>query len=252
MQDEVIEVLKNCTVEGNVVKLPGVQLDRKVYIEVKKSLELIGGCWKGGKVFGFVFPDNPAALLSQISQGEVRNLKKEFQFFETPGELADRIVSIANIKSNTCVLEPSAGRGAIVKAVQRKIPGKIVNCCEIMDINLGFLNKIPHVRIIVDDFFKLKSFPDSIYPLYDRIVANPPFSKNQDIDHIMEMWDHLKVGGKLVSVASTHWQISDNKKEKAFRGFLEKHQAKIIPVEKGTFKESGTTIATNIIVINKG
>lgn len=40
------DVLKNCTVEGLVVKLQNVQLERKLYQEVAKSLELIGGKWK--------------------------------------------------------------------------------------------------------------------------------------------------------------------------------------------------------------
>ena len=35
------QVLQNCTVEGTVVKLPNVQLDRKIYQEVAKALELI-------------------------------------------------------------------------------------------------------------------------------------------------------------------------------------------------------------------
>ena len=76
------QVLQNCTVEGTLVKLPNVQLDRKLYQEVAKSLELIGGKWKGGKVFGFVFATDPTDLLNQISNGEKRNLKKEFQFLQ--------------------------------------------------------------------------------------------------------------------------------------------------------------------------
>ena len=78
------QVLQNCTVEGTVVKLPNVQLDRKLYQEVAKALELIGGKWKGGKVFGFVFATDPTDLLHQIANGEKGNLKKEFQFFATP------------------------------------------------------------------------------------------------------------------------------------------------------------------------
>ena len=41
------QVLQDCTIEGNVVKLPNIQLDRKDYQEVAKALELIGGKWKG-------------------------------------------------------------------------------------------------------------------------------------------------------------------------------------------------------------
>jgi len=37
------QILQTCTIEGNVVKLPSEQLDRNLYIEVAKSLELIGG-----------------------------------------------------------------------------------------------------------------------------------------------------------------------------------------------------------------
>lgn len=37
-------------------------------------------------------------------------------------------------------------------------------------------------------------------PLYDLIVANPPFSKGQDMLHIMQMIKHLKPGGRIVSL----------------------------------------------------
>lgn len=132
---ETKEILNQCTVEGNIIKLPGVQLERKEYIEVKKRLELIGGKWKGGKVQGFVFETNPSDLLAQISNGEKRNLKKEFQFFETPDFLADRLVELAEIKDKDVVLEPSAGRGAIVRATHRKFPAMDVFGYELMDIN---------------------------------------------------------------------------------------------------------------------
>ena len=88
------QVLQECTVEGNVVKLPNIQLDRKEYLEVKKVLELIGGKWKGGKVAGFVFATDPTDLLNQVANGEKRNLKKEFQFFATPEKLADELAVI--------------------------------------------------------------------------------------------------------------------------------------------------------------
>ena len=91
------EVLQKCTVEGNVVKLPNVQLDRNEYLEVKKALELIGGKWKGGKVFGFVFATDPTDLLAEIANGEKQNLKKEFQFFATPEKLADELVELHRV-----------------------------------------------------------------------------------------------------------------------------------------------------------
>lgn len=246
LTSEAIETLKYSTVEGMVVKLPEGQLDRNIYIEVKNKLELIGGKWKGGKVMGFVFNEDPSELLVQIASGENRNLKKEFQFFGTPDSLADRLVKYAEIKPNDRVCEPSAGQGAIVKAIQRAtVPNRIVEGFELMPLNQTFLKKIGGFRLLGSDFLT----DCGIH--FEKIIANPPFSKNQDIDHIRKMHDSLNSGGRLVSVSSVHWQNATNKKETEFRAWLQEVNAKVIPVEAGAFKESGTTIPTAIVVIDK-
>jgi hypothetical protein len=238
------EVLQQCTVEGNTVKLPAVQLDRKAYQDVAKSLELIGGKWKGNKVMGFVFTEDPTDLLAQIATGEKRNLKKEFQFFGTPDLLADKLVDYAFIEPHHTALEPSAGQGAIVNAIHRVVPEIVVDCYELMPLNQTFLNKIPNVKLVGEDYLTAKTIR------YDRIVANPPFSKNQDIDHIYKMANEsLKIGGTLVTIASRHWQISNNKKETDFRNWLTEINAEIYDIEAGKFKESGTSIATCMIII---
>lgn len=239
------EALKNCRVEGNVVKLPDTQLDRKVYGEVKKALELIGGKWKGGKVFGFVFSSDPTELLESIQGGEKRNLQKEYQFFATPPDIADYLVSLANINATHATLEPSAGQGAIIKAIHREIPDKNVFYYELMDTNQLFLNKLPHSISLGDDFLAADS------KKFDRIIANPPFSKNQDIIHLRKMFDILNPGGKLVCITSKHWQRCDNKKEKEFRAWLEKQDHEVIEIKEGSFKESGTMVGGLIVIIDK-
>ncbi len=239
-----IDTLKNSKVEGMVVKLPEVQLDRKIYTEVKTKLELIGGKWKGNKVMGFVFNEDPTGLLSEIANGGNRNLKKEFQFFGTPDGLCDRLVELAEINDSHDILEPSAGQGAIIKAIH-KVTSNTVDCYEAMNVNKLFLDKLPNINFLGEDFLKHEG------KQYDRIIANPPFSKNQDIDHVMKMWDCLKFGGRIVSITSKHWQMSSNKKETAFKDFLKLYNAEIIEIEAGEFKESGTSIATVILVIDK-
>lgn len=87
---------------------------------------------------------------------------------------------------------------------------------------------------------------------WDKIIANPPFQNNQDIDHIRKMYSCLKSGGKLVSIASKHWRISKNRKEIDFKYWLANKGALVIDTPTGAFKESGTTIPTVIIIINKG
>jgi hypothetical protein len=240
-----LETLKNCTVKNNIVYFPPTQLDRKVYTEVKKSLELIGGEWKSGKIQGFVFKSDPTDLLEQIASGEKRNLKKEFQFFATPSEIAEYMVdNYLFFTEKHSILEPSAGQGAIVNAINKQYPNKVVQCYELMDVNRSILTKIPTVELIGEDFLLNTQ-------TFDRIIANPPFSKNQDIDHVYKMYESLNTGGRLVSIMSTHWRQSSNKKETIFRGWLENIDASIYPIQKGAFKESGTMIESCIVVIDK-
>lgn len=249
------EVLKQCTVSGNIVKLPSVQLDRKIYQEVSKSLELIGGKWKGGKVAGFVFLDDPSELLQDILNGEKRNLKKEFQFFGTPSDLAREMVYDADIKDGDIISEPEAGQGAIVDEIIKvaNSTNKIF-LCEMMPVNmkvlLGKYSGVDNVHFLspVDNDFL--NMDNSI--LFNKIIANPPFSKNQDIDHIYKMYSLLKPGGRIVSIASKHWLLSENKKEKAFKEWIyDTVQADVNTVGAGAFSESGTKIDTVKIIIDK-
>lgn len=242
------EVLQQCTIAGNIVKLPAYQLDRATYLEVAKALNLIGGKWKGGKISGFVFDGSPGELLAQITGGKRVDLKKDFQYFPTPAEIADYLVELAGIEEYDMILEPSAGQGAIIKAIQRKHSVK-VHYCELMDINRSFLERIPQTIALTPNFLtfaKSKTF----HGTFHKIIANPPFSKNQDIDHIVAMHKLLHEAGRLVSVASKHWQYSSNKKEVNFRNWLNTLDHEVIELEAGAFKESGTNIATCIIVIN--
>lgn len=242
------DVLKGCTVEGNIVKLPNEQLDRNTYTDVAKQLNLIGGTWKGGKIAGFVFQEDPTQLLAQISGGEKRNLKKEFQFFGTPAALADRLVELANPSEKDAILEPSAGQGAIIHAINRYLsiePDEIF-CYELMPLNVTFLGKIGNVSMLGEDFLKHDSNNK-----FDVIIANPPFTKNQDIDHIRHMFACLKESGTLVTVCSPHYRRTSGKKETEFKNWLQQLGAEIIDVPAGTFKESGTSIATVIIKIHK-
>jgi hypothetical protein len=193
------EVLQHCTVEGLVVKLPDVQLDRKVYQEVAKSLELIVGKWKTGKK-GFLFAEDPTELLDQLCDTGNQNLKKDYQFFESPESLAEYLVELADINSpDLMVLEPSAGQGAIVKAILKHDPELIVHAYELMGINRTFLSRIKDCIVLGEDYLT----SDTVN--FDRIVANPPFSKNQDIDHIKKMYRNLKREGRLVTCASNAW-----------------------------------------------
>jgi hypothetical protein len=66
------------------------------------------------------------------------------------------------------------------------------------------------------------------------------------------MWDCLKPGGRIVTIASKHWLHSTGKKEKEFNRFLYNVvEADVNTIDAGAFAESGTKIETVMIEINK-
>jgi hypothetical protein len=182
-----------------------------------------------------------------VASGINRNLKQEFQFFETNPRLADCLIDVAKIhQPDLLVLEPSAGRGALVKAIRRLHATAKVDCFELQEVNRSFLEKVPGAVIIGGDFLKTK--PKATY---DRVIANPPFKNNQDIKHVFRMFCHLKKGGRLASIVSRHWQDNDGRHEEEFKKWLKLIPHQIIDLKPGEFKEAGTNVATSILMIDK-
>lgn len=240
------DILKHCTLEDNVLKLPSVQFNKKSYSEAKKWIEEAGGQWKGGKVQGFTFPFNAERVFSILHSGRRCNLQQDFQFFETPAEVADWLVMLAGgIDSDDTVLEPSAGRGSLVKAIHRNCPDVMVDCYELMPENRETLQKMGGIRIIGEDFMKECS------GVWSKIIANPPFSNNQDIRHIMHMYGHLADGGTLAAIASRHWKLGQEAICIQFREWLRNTGAEVYDISSGEFRESGTSIPTTAIIIRR-
>lgn len=238
------EILKHCTLRENVLYLPNVRLNKKAYQEAKVWIEEAGGNWST-KHQGFTFDFNADRVCGILLEGKRYNLNKEFQYFGTPDVVADLVASkISSLTDGMTILEPSAGRGALVRAVRRRYPNAVVDCYELMPENLEFLSKEPGANVVGYDFAECVRS-------YDRIVANPPFSNNQDIDHVYRMYDHLNAGGEMAVIVSQHWKFANEKKCEEFRQWLEDVNAEIEDIDAGAFKESGTTVATTLLCIKK-
>lgn len=243
---ELAESLKKCKVDGNTLFLPAIS-DGMLpnYAEVRKALLNAGAKYAKNK---FVFSSDAKPFVDKLMGGETVNIKKSFQWFPTPPSIARELVLMAEMEPNHSVLEPSAGQGAIVRVIHESFPDIVVDCCELMEENQMVLSKIPGSTLICADFLKIN---DEWLGKFDRVIANPPFNKNQDISHIKKMFQCLKKGGRLVSIASKHWQFARGKKEMEFKEWLEDIGAEIHDIEAGKFKESGTMVSCCIIVIDK-
>ena len=245
---DLIESLLKCKVNGNVLSLPPMSEGPLAnYAEVRKALLNAGASYKKKT---FIFPSLAQPFIDRLTNGESVNIKKEFQFFATPDDIADWLVELAELRESDLILEPSAGQGAILKAINKVLPGKIVLCVELMPENRTVLESMATANLMDIDFLNLESAV-ALSTKFTKIIANPPFSKNQDIDHIYQMYKCLKTGGRIVTVASKHWQNSSNKKEKEFRGWLSELDAEIHEIKAGAFKSSGTMISSVVIIIDK-
>jgi predicted RNA methylase len=241
-KEALIESIKKMIPVGNRLELPKNDIFPN-YAQVKKALITAGGKYKK---CGFEFTENAEVIQSRLVGGEAINDKKKYQFFATPSELAERLVALAEITPYCRVGELQAGQGAIANLVKPIARECVV--VELMPENCKALLR-QGWNVIEGDLLSM-----SIKDLgggFDRIIANPPFTKNQDVDHIKHMFSMLNAKGKLVSMASKSWIHGSQKKQVAFRDWLDDVDATITEVPAGAFKESGTSIGTVIVEINK-
>ena len=239
---DVIAILAAATVDGNKLKLSG-QLDRKDYSRVNKILETIGGKWSK-KDGAHVFKEDVGDMIEDIiATGAYRNVKKDFQQYDTPENLAERVVDLADIKPEMLVLEPSAGLGVIALAAAAK--GALVDMYE---IDQNRYEHLINLNIRLSGVAKPQDFLTAEpSPIYDRVTMNPPFNRAQDIAHVTHALRFLKPGGTLVSIMSPGVKFRQGKKYDEFRALMDAHDGEIFDVDEGTFKESGTQIRTVIV-----
>lgn len=246
----ILDILNKCNIEGNSVRLPAVQLERNEYTELEKMLLKAGAKKMRGKDFRFDFPTDAQPIIDKLLGGDKIDIKKEFQFFATPKELAEKMLKLADLKSTDFICEPSAGQGAIVDLIPKEFDN--VFLYELNDLNRSVLESKGYI-LTGDDFLKAK-YDNTNIPVtnqFDKIIANPPFSKNQDCTHVQQMYNCLNEGGRIVTIMSNHWRESKNKKEMEFKAWLDNLDYSIDEIPRDTFKESGTSVSACLVIIDK-
>jgi len=241
VSNEVLAVLSRAGVSGSKVMLPE-QLERSLYTKVDKVLQSAGGKWNR-KAVAHVFEGDAEQRMEEIIlTGKVEVSKDEFNYFPTPASIVSKLMSIANLKSGMLCLEPSAGQGAIAKAMRDA--ATTVKCVELMPVNANHLLDMKFDTTECD-FLSLPS-----EQLFDRIVMNPPFLKQSDIKHVNHALTFLKPDGLLVAVMSAGVLFRENRLTTEFRDLVYARGGRFEELPNGSFKESGTMVNTVIAVIN--
>ena len=161
------------------------------------------------------------------------------QLFPTPPALAERMVEEADILPGHCVLEPSAGTGAILAALPNVRPFGSVTAVEINATLAASLEQVAD-ETICGDFLE----QNGNLGTFDRILMNPPFQNGADIKHIQHAMKMLKPGGRLVAICA-----NGPRQQTTLKPLAENSGGWYEDLPAGTFASQGTNVNTALLLI---
>lgn len=225
-------------VDGKL-QLPKQQLAH--YDDISRLIGKAGGRYvTGRKQFVFDAGIDCADVLRRLVAGETVNFQQEYQFFATPEakavEVAMEVEKTLGTLRGKRILDPSAGDGALANVARRM--GADVVTIELWNVNAIKL-RAQGFDVVERDFLSVT--PAEI-GTFDAILANPPWTRNQDILHTMHMFQFLRPGGALSVIMSPAWLEGKTRAHVQFKEFLDSQNVTLSHLEAGTFKESGTNV----------
>lgn len=251
IDNHILAILSRCTFDGPKLYLPSM-LDRPDYVAVNKVLEASGGKWnKAAKAH--VFDEDAADAIEQaLATGEFHRVKQDLGQFDTPPAVVARLIELAEIRPGDEVLEPSAGIGNIVSSlIEAKVHS--VRAVEIDQKRREFMmarfadrSRQDLVRYGDKDFLTIPP-----RPIFDRVVMNPPFAKQADIDHVTHALKFLRPGGRLVAVMSAAVMWRQNRKTTTFTDLImSTYDGNMEALPEGSFASSGTNVNACIVTVD--
>ena len=149
------------------------------------------------------------------------------------------MAGLARIGSGDRVLEPSAGEGALADAARAL--GGVVDCVEIDSHAIAIL-KGKGYTVTEQDFLTIAPEPE-----WDVVILNPPFSGGSAVRHTDHAIKFLRPNGRLVGLMDAGVCHRTDRATSNFLTDVSKFGAKFERIPAGTFKESGTDVATVMI-----
>lgn len=140
------------------------------------------------------------AMREALRTGQAVQVVSAPQLFPTPAEIAARMVALADVQAGECVLEPSAGTGAIARAVLDAVDTEVMAYEINPKLCAGLSSAFPpnQLQARCRDFLEVTDFQGG-YPV---VLMNPPFADGADIKHIKHARTFLAPGGRLVAICA--------------------------------------------------
>lgn len=248
ISEQVLQVLDAAIKDGPRLVLVG-QLERKMYEAANDVLVAAGGKWNKSAKAHIFDGDAAEAMEPIILTGEFHRTKQDFGQFDTPSELAANVVALARIEPGMHVLEPSVGVGNIAREI--RAVGGIVHAFEIdakrrAVYESAGLSAFPCAS---GDFLSFEA-PERVDAAFDRVVMNPPFGMQADIDHVLHAAKFVKPGGRVVAIMSLSVMFRENRKTGDFRQFVVACGGMLDRLPEGSFKASGTSVNACIVALD--
>lgn len=242
---DILGVLRTGRAEGNLLYFPG-RVDSGLYEQLDAALAAAGGRWdtvKQAHVFDGQAAIAVAGLCALADVPTAKERKQATQFFPTPPEVVERLITRAALGPGQEMLEPSAGTGAIAAATAPFVAA--VDCIELAEGNAAEIRAAGYARTVTTaDFLAVPPSPG-----YDRVIMNPPFAGGNDVRHVRHALGFVRPGGRLVAVMSPGVQWHGSQAARALRDQVETWGGWFEEVEAGAFAASGTPVETVIAVI---
>lgn len=238
--EAVLAVLRQATIDDEGLTLVG-ELDRKSYQDVNKFLEAAGAKWNKKAKRHLFTGNSKAEIEGLLGTGQIVHKKNLYQSFYTPEPVAKRVIAMAELSGGDICLEPSAGGGALATLADQA--GANVTCVDIDPVAVARLQELGFA-VFHQDFLTCSS--QQLDGPFDRIVMNPPFTKNQAFEHVIYAMSMLRSPGILVAIVPPSTPTSKALRAK-WESLLDEHLDDEEEVDAGAFKESGTNVRTRII-----
>lgn len=189
-----------------------------------------------------------AQIKQTLTQIEVEQIKQiaiaqgVWNFYPTNETVIQKMLSVAEIQPHHRILEPSAGTGDLAIALHGVSK---IDCFEINPLLQQALT-LQGFNLIGGDF--LASYPQ---PVYDRIIANPPFSSNGVACHTIHAYKFLKPGGRLITLAH-HYRLKPSQSDRSFFAWLKDKNARFLNLGTAfTNSDRPTNTPLQLIVVDK-
>lgn len=169
-------------------------------------------------------------------------------FYPTPYEVISDMLDRVDFRNVNSVLEPSAGKGAIVKAIVERGYGVAIDTIEQVGEFQTILKSLKNAKgvyipVVASDFLTFQTLKR-----YDLIIMNPPFDNGEK--HLLKAIELMQAGGKIICLLNSETlnnAYSNTRKDLLSK--LQEYNAEIIDLGQA-FKYAERKTDVNISMVD--